>query len=74
MNLWLAALRNSPGIVTDEPPSLRDLFPQAVNLLSTNLDLLGNITSIMESYFLLDGTHILRVRKGVIASVGYIFH
>lgn len=64
LNLWLAALRNTTAVVTaDGFSSLRELFPQALQLLATNLDLLGSITSVMESYFLLDAIHILQVRE-----------
>ncbi len=66
LNLWLAALRNTTAIVAvDGFTSLRDLFPQALQLLATNLDLLGSITGIMESYFLLDAIHILQVSEVV---------
>ncbi|PPR07214.1 hypothetical protein CVT26_012647 [Gymnopilus dilepis] len=60
LNLWLGALRNTVTVASsDGRPCLRDLFPQAMALLATNLDLLGSITRIMESYFLLDAAHIL---------------
>lgn len=39
-------------------------------MLATNLDLLGSITSIIESYFLLDAVHILRV--SVIILISYL--
>ena len=65
LNLWLAALRNSVTIVPDDgSPGLRVLFPQALQLLATNLDLLGSVTGIVESYFLLDAFYVLQVCIG----------
>ena len=62
LTLWLNALRNTVTIASVNGDSaLQDIFPQALALLSTNLDLLGSITRIIESYFLLDASHILRV-------------
>lgn len=71
LNLWLAALRNSVTIVPDDgSPGLRILFPQALQLLATNLDLLGSVTGIVESYFLLDAFYILQVGTGFFFIVG----
>ena len=62
LTLWLSALRNAVTIASVSGESaLQDIFPQALALLSTNLDLLGSITRIIESYFLLDVSHILKV-------------
>ena len=62
LTLWLSALRNAVTIASvNSDPTLHDIFPQALALLSTNLDLLGSITRIIESYFLLDASHILKV-------------
>ena len=62
LTLWLSALRNAVTIASvNGDPALQDIFPQALALLSTNLDLLGSITRIIESYFLLDASHILKV-------------
>lgn len=62
LNLWLAALRNTLTLASvNGAPALLDLFPQALLLLSTNLDLLGKTTSIIESYFLLDAPALLQV-------------
>ena len=62
LTLWLSALRNAVTIASvNGDPALQDIFPQALALLSTNLDLLGSITRIIESYFLLDSSHILKV-------------
>ncbi|KAM6495766.1 Armadillo-type fold [Amanita muscaria] len=59
--LWLAALRNTVTISTvNGAPALVDLFPQALELLATNLDLLGKITNIVESYVILDAPTILQ--------------
>lgn len=62
LTLWLSALRNTVTMASVNGASaLQDIFPEALALLSTNLDLLGSITRIIESYFLLDASHILRV-------------
>ena len=60
--LWLAAVRNAPpGGNRTGPPSLLTLYPRALYLLATNLDLLGKITGILESYFFLDAPALLQV-------------
>ncbi|KAF8639750.1 hypothetical protein AX17_001012 [Amanita inopinata Kibby_2008] len=62
LNLWLNALRNTVTISSvDGAPALIGLFPQAMELLATNLDLLGRITSIIESYIVLDAVSILQL-------------
>ncbi|KAF9008940.1 armadillo-type protein [Cyathus striatus] len=62
LNLWLAALRNTTVIGSvNGAPALSELLPQAISLLATNLDLLGRITDILESYFLLDAPGILQM-------------
>ncbi len=38
-----------------------DLFPEAIRLLGTNLDLLSQVVDIVDSYFLLAGPQILQV-------------
>ncbi|KAF8914040.1 armadillo-type protein [Gymnopilus junonius] len=61
LNLWISFLRNTITVASaDGRPCLRDIFPQAIALLAANLDLLGSITRILESYFLLDADHILK--------------
>ncbi|KAF9476494.1 ARM repeat-containing protein [Pholiota conissans] len=65
LNLWLSALRNTVTMsAMDGSPCLRDIFPDAVALLGTNLDLLGSIISIIESYFLLDAEYIIKTYAG----------
>lgn len=62
LTLWLSALRNTVTMASVNGASaLQDIFPQALTLLPTNLDLLGSITRILESYFLLDASYILTV-------------
>ncbi|KAI0320679.1 ARM repeat-containing protein [Amylostereum chailletii] len=52
--LWMAALRHATTLQGyNGGQGLIDLFPLLVSLLSQNLDVLGKITSILESYFLL---------------------
>jgi hypothetical protein len=59
LNLWLSALRCS---VLPLPPSpnIFELLPLAIRLLGDNLDLLGKITSIIESYYLLGADLVLQ--------------
>lgn len=67
LSLWIASLRNTLTIASlDGRPCLQDIFPDAMTLLAGNLDLLGSITRIIESYLLLDAVNILKVRLCVI--------
>ncbi|KAI0722911.1 ARM repeat-containing protein [Earliella scabrosa] len=60
--LWQSALRNTNTIVgINGAPGLVDLLPLAVQQLSTNLELLGTIVRIHESYFLLDAPRVLQL-------------
>lgn len=62
LNLWQCALRNSVTVESvGGAPGLIDIFPLAVGLLAENLDLLGKIIGIHESYYILDGSQILQV-------------
>ncbi|KAF8351332.1 armadillo-type protein [Amanita rubescens] len=61
LNLWQSALRNTLTISSvNGAPALAELFPRALELLATNLDLLGKITTAVESYIILDATAILQ--------------
>ncbi|KAG6830842.1 hypothetical protein H0H92_014494 [Tricholoma furcatifolium] len=62
LTLWLAALRNTLTVSSvNGAPALLELFPLALELLSTNFDLMGKTISIVESYLLLDASGILQV-------------
>lgn len=62
LSLWVAALRNTVTIESVQgAPALFELFPTAVAMLD-NLDVLGKVTSILQSYFLLNASAILQVR------------
>lgn len=62
LDLWITALRNTVMIQSvNGAPALIDLFPEVISLLATNLDLLGKIVTVVESYFFLDGPAILQV-------------
>jgi hypothetical protein len=50
--LWLLALNYAPAGEDGQSPLL-ELFPIAIPLLGENFELLGKITSILESYYLL---------------------
>jgi hypothetical protein len=72
LNLWLAALRNTLTLSSvNGAPALFDLFPQALLLLSTNLDLLGKATNIIESYLLLDSASLLQVRRPFLTALHF---
>jgi hypothetical protein len=61
LNLWLAAIRNSSSLSSASGPGLIELVPLAISLLSDNLDLLGKIVSIIESYLFVDAPAVLQV-------------
>ncbi|KAI0053014.1 ARM repeat-containing protein [Auriscalpium vulgare] len=61
IKLWTVALRNASTLEgVAGGPGLIDLFPLAISLLSQNLDLLGRITDVVESYFLLGANLLLQ--------------
>ncbi|KAH8106154.1 ARM repeat-containing protein [Cristinia sonorae] len=61
LNLWLISVQNATTIeAVNGAPGLVELFPLIIHLLSNNLDLLGRIISIAESYFLLDAPRLLQ--------------
>ncbi|KAF9464415.1 armadillo-type protein [Collybia nuda] len=61
LNLWSTALRNTLTLTSvNGAPAMFDLFPEAVSMLSSNLDLLGKVTSVIESYILLDAPGLLQ--------------
>jgi len=64
MSLWLATLRNATSILPSSSgaPALIDLLPGAVELLRDNLDLLGSILSVIESYVLLDPVNVFHAQ------------
>ena len=62
LELWQTALRYTTTIDSvNGQVGLVDLLPTAVELLSLNLDLLGSIISLLESYILLDTSRLLQV-------------
>ena len=61
--MWQVALRNASTLQQVEGSlSFLTLFPLAIDLLTQNLDLLGDIRLIIESYLLLDANVIVKVR------------
>jgi hypothetical protein len=60
LDLWMSALMCATPTTNALPP-LFELLPVAVSLLHDNLDLLGKITSIFESYYLLGASAVLQV-------------
>jgi hypothetical protein len=60
LTLWLSTLRCSVPPLNGSP-NVFDLLPSAIMLLHDNLDLLGNVTGIVESYYLLDASVVLQV-------------
>ncbi|KAI9000953.1 ARM repeat-containing protein [Trametes punicea] len=60
--LWQSALRNTTTIDgTNGTLGLIDLVPLIIQQLSSNLEVLGTIVHIIESYFLLDAPRILQL-------------
>ncbi|KAI0650678.1 ARM repeat-containing protein [Trametes meyenii] len=60
--LWLSALRNTTTLEGQNgAPGLIELFPDLIRQLSSNLDMLGTIIHVVESYFLLDAPRILQL-------------
>ena len=72
IELWLIVLRNSLRNMDPSVPDLFELLPNAVGLLATNLDLLGHICQIMESYILLDCPRVLQVSQHICLVHGLI--
>ncbi|ETW83875.1 hypothetical protein HETIRDRAFT_443980 [Heterobasidion irregulare TC 32-1] len=61
LSLWSTALRNTNTIEgINGGPGLIDLVPLAISLLAGNLDLLGKITTILESYYLLGAGQVVQ--------------
>jgi hypothetical protein len=61
-DLWEAALKHTTTIESvNGAPALIELFPLAVFSLNNCFDMLGKVTTIVESYFLLAGVGILQV-------------
>ncbi|RDX55688.1 ARM repeat-containing protein [Lentinus brumalis] len=62
LDLWQSALRNTNTILgMNGGPGLIDLYPLLIEQLANNLDLLGTIVHIHQSYFLLDAPRILQL-------------
>ena len=62
MKLWLTALRATTALQgMNGRAGLVDLFPLAIHTLRTNKDLLGKMSDILESHFLLGATDLSRV-------------
>ncbi|KAL7282456.1 hypothetical protein ACG7TL_003927 [Trametes sanguinea] len=60
--LWQSALRNTTTIDgLNGAPGLIDLVPLIIQQLSSNLEVLGTIVHIIESYFLLNAPRILQL-------------
>ncbi|KIK67986.1 hypothetical protein GYMLUDRAFT_36796 [Collybiopsis luxurians FD-317 M1] len=62
INLWKEAMRNAKTIDNVNPSaSLASLIPLLVQHLNNNLELLGTLLNITESYFLLDPSRMLKI-------------
>ncbi|KAL0949404.1 hypothetical protein HGRIS_009466 [Hohenbuehelia grisea] len=60
--LWLESLRHTTTIRSvSGSPALIDLFPMAMNMLGSNMDLLGQTLDIVLSYLFVDGAGILQM-------------
>ncbi|KAF7332027.1 Importin N-terminal domain-containing protein [Mycena kentingensis (nom. inval.)] len=60
LHLWLAALRHTNTLQSPTGASLIELYPKAVTMLATNLDLLGKAIDIVLAHFFLDAPLILQ--------------
>ncbi|KAI6047441.1 ARM repeat-containing protein [Pisolithus marmoratus] len=60
LGLWLAALRNAPTLQGASGPSLLQLMHLAISLLVGNLDLLGKVILVVESYLFVDAPLVLQ--------------
>ncbi|KAL5527437.1 hypothetical protein ACEPAG_6228 [Sanghuangporus baumii] len=61
LNFWKSCLTNAVSLSNIHGgPSLLQLVPIAIDLLSENLDLLGSITSVIRSYLIIDAPGILQ--------------
>ncbi|KAF7301791.1 Importin N-terminal domain-containing protein [Mycena indigotica] len=60
LTLWLAALRHTTTLQNTTGVGLVELYPKAVALLATNLDLLGKATDIIVAHLLVDASTILQ--------------
>ncbi|KAG8884084.1 hypothetical protein FRB97_005307 [Tulasnella sp. 331] len=59
--LWVAALQQCKSIqVPAGQPGLFDLFPALINLLANDLDQLGTINTLLESYYIQDTATVLQ--------------
>lgn len=61
INLWLAALRNSPSLPS-QPHKYYDLLEKLVSMLSQNFDILGSVTDLLVSYFVSNATFVFQVQ------------
>ncbi|KAF8272542.1 ARM repeat-containing protein [Lactarius quietus] len=61
LNLWITALRSAAVLGNPSGgPSLLDLFPKVISLLTDNWAVLGSVTDILEGYLLLDANTVLQ--------------
>lgn len=62
LRLWAAVLRNATSLSSPiSAPSLYDVLPIVLSLLSENLDILGPILNVLRSYFVIGAEQILQV-------------
>ncbi|KAF9653383.1 ARM repeat-containing protein [Thelephora ganbajun] len=60
INLWLAALRNSPSLPS-QPHKYYNLLEKLISMLNQNFDLLGSITDLLVSYYVSNATFVLQL-------------
>ncbi|GAB1524976.1 hypothetical protein RhiTH_008132 [Rhizoctonia solani] len=63
LDLWLAAMRNAASLPAPHPGvlSLSELIPELVQQMHDNIDLLGTLLQILESYLLLNATMVVQL-------------
>lgn len=65
LQLWLASLKNEVTLADTRNSALKyiDMFPHVTFLVSGNMDVLGTMLSIAESYLILNAEMVLSVSK-----------
>ncbi|CUA70323.1 Importin beta-like protein kap113 [Rhizoctonia solani] len=63
LQLWLAALRNATALPAPQPGvlCLSELIPELIREMHDNIDLLGTLLQILESYLLLNATMVVQL-------------
>ncbi|CAE6485218.1 unnamed protein product [Rhizoctonia solani] len=71
LQLWLAALRNAIALPPPQPGvlGLSELIPDLIQQMHDNIDLLGTLLQILESYLLLNATMVVQLHGSALFEV-----